>query len=68
MNEIDNGEIISTIEINIYVHQINEKTLYSYAIEFSDGERWHSEFLYGSYKDALSKANGRLYGWLKNQK
>lgn len=58
--------IACAVTLSVFVHEIDDKTLYSYVVILPNGDGLKSEFLYGSREEAIRKANGRLYGWLKN--
>lgn len=66
--DTDNKTLLTTVTLNIYEHHINGKTLFSYVVMLPNGIQLTHEFLFGSATDAITKANGRLYGWLKNRK
>lgn len=59
---------VASVTLNVYEHEIQGKSLYSYVIQLPDGTELTHEFLYANAKEAITKANGRLYVWLKNRK
>lgn len=67
MNE-DNQQIIFSIEIDIFEHELQGKVLYGYKVHIHNSEITLTEdFLYGTQLEAIKKANGKLYGWIRNQ-
>lgn len=68
MSEQVEKTLVASVILNVFEHEINEKQLYSYLVELPDGTELSHEFLYGTAREAIAKANGRLYGWLKNRK
>lgn len=63
-----NQQIIFSIEIDIFEHQLQDKTLYGYKVHLHDSEiTLTDEFLYGTQLEAIKKANSKLYGWIRNK-